>query len=231
MDYTARLTTEHLEVILTLAITGGEPMAYAEQTAASMSLVSSEWHAVMHGVGWSALILRRLGRPVKCESEDAMWLLRLLRRVREPTLTATDARTHLKLTQDDLTPHRDGAVPAGNGVGRRYDVALLVEVAVSKHGGVGGFRAHVTRCQVRRRGNFCHPGLATKIHDACRVGRKGPLFTFDPPDDPSSAGRRGPRRLRWLRGCEKMRGNGRWTRCSSSSNPKFATSSPPVATC
>lgn len=144
-DYMARLSTEVLQRIITLVIRGEEMMLMAEQNAASMALVNWEWNEAVHAVGWEALISKRLGKLVRCESENAMWLMRMLRRIAEPTLNATGARTHFKLTADDMKPYHDDAV---RGVGRRYDLALVVEVAISKHGGIGPLRAHLIKCEV-----------------------------------------------------------------------------------
>lgn len=148
-NYVARLPSELFERIVVAVLVTDDTVAFTEQSAASMALVSRDWKGVMDAVGWDALILKRLGRSISCEPEDALWLIRMLRQHKRDTLTVTEAKVSFKLTANDLKPHREEARKEEGSPGRRYDLALLVDVAIARHGGVPGFRSHISKCQIR----------------------------------------------------------------------------------
>jgi hypothetical protein len=125
-----------------------ESMQLAEQSAASMALVCKDWKEAMHSVGWNALLSKRLKGSVPCVPADALWLLRLLRGHARDSMNVTEARAYLRVTLRDLHAYRE-AQGLSKVVGLRYDLALVVEVAAGKHGGVSGLRAYISRLEVR----------------------------------------------------------------------------------
>ncbi|GAQ87938.1 hypothetical protein KFL_003890090 [Klebsormidium nitens] len=167
VNYAGCIPSELLEKIVVMVLVSEEPkdaspglidppvpvaeqesMQLAEQSAASMALVCKDWKEAMHSVGWNALLSKRLKGSVPCVPADALWLLRLLRAHAGDSMNVTEARAYLRVTSRDLHAYRE-AQGFPNVVGFRYDLALLVEVAAGKHGGVSGLRAYISRLEVR----------------------------------------------------------------------------------